>query len=58
MTTTTYENEINLGFYKVCFINEKGIRLIRGFDSPYEARKFVQKIRKSNRCTLVSYSGF
>ena len=55
---TTYENETNLGFYKVCFINEKGIRLVRGFDSPYEARKFVQKIRKSRRCTLVSYTGF
>ena len=55
---TTYANEENLGYYKVCFINEKGIRLVRGFDSPYEARKFVNKIRKSNRCTLVSYTGF
>jgi len=58
MRMTTYENETNLGFYKVTFINEQGIRLVRGFDSPYEARKFVQKIRKSSRCTLVSYTGF
>ena len=55
---TTYETEENLGYYKVTFLNEKGIRLVRGFDSPYEARKFVNKIRKSTRCTLVSYSGF
>jgi len=55
---TTYENETNPGFYRVCFINEKGVRLVRGFDSPYQARKFVEKIRKSRRCTLVSYTGF
>lgn len=58
MTTTTYETEENLGYYKVTFLNERGVRLVRGFDSVYLARQFVNKIRKSSRCTLVSYSGF
>lgn len=55
---TTYETEENLGYYKVTFLNENGVRLVRGFDSVYLARQFVNKIRKSSRCTLVSYSGF
>lgn len=55
---TTYEDEENPGYYRVVFLNEKGIRLVRGFDSVYLARQFVNKIRHSKRCTLVSYIGF
>jgi len=48
-----------LGFYKVTFIvNDSKARLTRSFDSAYHARKFVNKLRYSKRCTLVSYPVF
>lgn len=43
------------GFYRVVFFSEKGEKLCKGFDSPYLCRKFVNKLRHSRRCTLVSY---
>lgn len=43
------------GYYKVVFVNNSTkVRLVRSFDSPYLARKFVNKLRHSTRCTLVS----
>lgn len=40
--------------YKVVFLNEKGVRVEKVFDSPWTARKFVNKIKYSKRCRLVS----
>lgn len=42
------------GPYVVDFIDNKSkARLTRSFDSPYQARKFVNKIRHGKRCTIV-----
>lgn len=40
--------------YKVVFLNEKGIRITKEFQSPYLAEKFVNKIKHSKRCRLIS----
>ena len=40
--------------YKVVFLNEKGERVEKVFESPYLARKFVNKINHSKRCQLIS----
>lgn len=42
----------------VIFLNEKGERVIREFDSEYLCRKFVNKLRFSKRCRLISYPSF
>ena len=43
------------GVYNVTFlVNETKTRLTRSFDSPVFARKFVQKLKHSKRCTLIS----
>ncbi len=45
----------SLGFYKVTFIeNETRRVLLRSFDSEYLCRKFVNKLKHSKRCTLLS----
>ena len=47
------------GFYQVKFlIRETGKVLVRGFDSPYFARVFVNKLNRSKKCTLISYPSF
>lgn len=47
------------GFYEVRFIvRATGIAVTRGFDSPYLAWKFVNKLRHSKKCMLVSYPDF
>ncbi len=38
----------------VVFLNERGERVEEEFDSEYLCRKFVNKIRHSKRCRLVS----
>ena len=43
---------------KVIFLNEKGERITREFDSEYLCRKFVNKLRFSKRCRLISYPSF
>lgn len=49
----------NSGYYKVTYIvNESGVRITKGFESPYLARKFVLKLKHSKKCTLVSYPIF
>lgn len=56
MNNVTYANKYNDGYYKVTFVvNQTREKLTRGFDSPYGARKFVNKLRYSKRCTLISY---
>lgn len=42
----------------VVFINERGNRVEKRFDSPYLCRKFVNKLKHSKRCVLVSYPNF
>lgn len=42
----------------VVFINERGNRVEKQFDSPYLCRKFVIKLKHSKRCVLVSYPNF
>lgn len=47
------------GFYKVIFlVNATKTRVTRKFSSPYLARKFVNKLRYSKRCTLLAYPVF
>lgn len=49
----------NTGYYKVTFIvNESGAKVTKSFESPYVAKKFVNKLKRSKRCTLVSYPYF
>lgn len=42
----------------VVFINEKGTRVEKLFDSVYLCRKFVNKLKHSKRCVLVSHPNF
>ena len=49
----------DVGYYKVTFIvNATKERLTRGFDTPAEARVFVNKLKHSKRCTVTSYPIF
>lgn len=49
----------NTGYYKVTYIvNESGVKVVKGFDSPYLAKKLVNKLKRSKKCTLVSYPYF
>lgn len=42
----------------VVFINERNVRIEKRFDSPYLCRKFVNKLKHSKRCKLVSFPQF
>lgn len=49
----------NLGYYKVIFVvNESGVKVTKGFDSPRLAWKFVNRLKHSKKCTLISYPYF
>lgn len=39
--------------YEVVFINERGQRVTKRFNSPYQARLFANKLKYSKRCKLV-----
>ena len=54
---TVYAGDECAGYYKVTFIvkDGDGTKLTRGFDSPYLAKKFINKLKHSKRCLLVSY---
>lgn len=39
--------------YKVVFLNESGKRVAKMFDSPYFARQFVNKVRRSKKLRLL-----
>lgn len=39
----------------VVFINERGDRVEKTFTSAYLCRQFVNKLKHSKKCTLVSY---
>lgn len=49
------EETPSIGEFDVVFLNEAGIKLVRQFTSPFLANKFIRKVRKSKKCTLVSY---
>lgn len=51
---TKYEDENTTGNIRVVFLNSDGIRLVRGFESDYLAQKFIRKINRSKKTTLVS----
>jgi len=53
------DKDQSVGHLKVTYIvNKSGVRLTKGFDSEFLARKFVNKLRRSWVCTLVSYPIF
>lgn len=43
---------------RVVFLNECGTRVEKEFNSAYLCRKFVNKLKHSKRCVLVSYPLF
>lgn len=56
---TCYARETPPYYYNVTFIvNATREQLTRSFDSEYLAWKFVNKLKHSKRCTLVSYPLF
>lgn len=57
--TDYFTRDKGTGFYKVTFIvNDTLQKLTRSFDSEYQAWVFVNKLRHSKRCTLLSYPNF
>lgn len=58
---TYYSREIQSlsGKFNVTFlVNASREKLTRSFDSQYQARVFINKLRHSKRCTLISYPIF
>lgn len=56
---TYYAENATFGYYNVTFIvNASRQKLTKCFDSPYQAKLFVNKLRHSKRCTLISYPLF
>lgn len=52
---TCYEHEVPPYYFNVTFIvKATGEKLTRSFDSEYFAYKFVNKLKYSKRCILVS----
>lgn len=58
-TTYADANDDGLGFYKVTFRDNRTQALLkRSFDSEYFCRQFVQKLKRSRKCTLLNYPIF
>ena len=58
-SATCYANEAPPYYYNVTFIvRATGEALTKSFDSEYMARQFVNKLRHSKKCALVSYPTF
>ena len=56
---TVYDGQPEPYYYNVRFIiNATGVKLTKSFESPYNARQFVNKLKHSKRFTLVSYPLF
>lgn len=48
-------NDCGFGDNKVVYVvNKNGAMLVRNFDSPFAAKKFVNRLKRSRVCTLVS----
>ena len=59
MSNTAYADERTYGRENdITFINNKGVRLVKSFESEYQARMFVNKLKHSKKCVLVSYPNF
>lgn len=57
--STHYANGLAAYRYNVTFrVINSGAILTRSFDSEYMARKFVNKLRHSKKCALLSYPLF
>ena len=57
MSRAFYPEDINSkhGYYTVVYIvRATGKKLAMSFDSPYKADKFINKLKHSTRCDLVS----
>lgn len=39
----------------IFIVNISGEKITKSFNSPVQCRKFVNKLKHSKRCTLVSY---
>lgn len=47
------------GFYEVVYIvKATGVKLVRSFDDEAACYRFVNKLRHSGKCTLISYPFF
>ena len=45
------------GYYKVTFLVRDSSKMVtRGFDSRYKMELFLNKVRHSNKLSLISYS--
>lgn len=47
-----------MNILEVVFINDRGTRVSKVFDSEYLCRRFVNKLKHSTKCRLVSYPIF
>lgn len=43
---------------RVVFINERGSLVSKQFDSEFQCRKFVNKMKRSKKCVLISFPLF
>lgn len=56
---TVYDGQPEPYYYNVRFIvRATGVRLTKSFESEYMAYKFVNKLKHSKNCILVSYPLF
>lgn len=42
----------------VYIVKASGTRVTKHFESPYQCRQFVNKLKRSKKCALVSYPLF
>ena len=53
------DSESCSGYYEVTYIvKATGVKLVRSFDDEFACHRFVNKLRHSKKCTLVSYPYF
>ena len=58
-TAIIYDGQPEPFYYNVRYIIAKtGSKLVKSFESKYEARKFVNKMKHSKNCVLLSYPLF
>lgn len=57
-TRVEYMNGVSSFSPEIVFINEKGKRLVKRYDSPVEARRMLNKMRHSSKVKVISYFGF
>lgn len=56
---TVYDGQPEPYYYNVRFIiKATGVKLTKSFESPYNARQFVNKLKHSKRCVLLSHPNF